>query len=71
LCPSAAVGATVALGTDYQFRFELAELAVGLERVTGPADHLLHAPTATRYVSNAVFTFGLDLVLGGKRGRRY
>jgi hypothetical protein len=71
LCPSAAVGATVALGTDYQFRFELAELAVGLERVTGPADHLLHAPTATRYVSNAVFTFGLDVVLGGKRSRRY
>jgi hypothetical protein len=71
ICPTVAVGATVALGPDYQFRFELADMAAGLQRVTGPADLLLHAPTGTRFVSNAVFTFGLDVVLAGKPGRRY
>jgi hypothetical protein len=61
----------VALGSDYRFRFELADLAVGFERLMAPADRLANAPTAIRYFSNLVFTMGLDVVLGGDPGRRY
>jgi hypothetical protein len=34
LCPTAAVGAMVALGDNYRFRFELADLAIGFERLS-------------------------------------
>lgn len=71
LCPTAALGASVALGDNYRFRFDLADLAVGFAHLTAPADHLAHAPTATNFFSNLVFTMSLDAVLGGTPGRRY
>jgi opacity protein-like surface antigen len=64
-------GAAVSLGSDYQFYFAVDDMGFQLERVTGPANHLAQAPTAARFFSNAVFSFGLDIVLGGRRGRRY
>ncbi len=63
-------GAAVSLGSDYQFWFAVDDMAFQFERVTGPANHLLQTPTVPRFFSNAVFSFGLDIVLGGKRGRR-
>ena len=64
-------GISVALGSGYQFWFSGGESRVQLVRLTGPADHLAHAPTGTRFFPNAIFAFGIDIVLGGKRGRRY
>jgi opacity protein-like surface antigen len=64
-------GAAVSLGSDYQFWFAVDDMGFQLERVTGPANHFAQTPTAPRFFSNAVFSFGLDIVLGGKRGRRY
>jgi opacity protein-like surface antigen len=64
-------GVAVSLESDYQFWFAVDDMNFHFERVTGPANHLAQAPTAPRFFSNAVFSFGLDIVLGGKRGRRY
>lgn len=64
-------GFSVALGPDYQFWFAGSAAHIQLARLTGPADRLAQAPSVVHFFSNGIFTFGLDLVLGGKRGRRY
>ena len=64
-------GFSVSLGPDYQFWFAGANARIQLARITGPADRLAHAPSDTRLFSNGIFSFGLDIVLGGKHGRRY
>ena len=67
----AAAGFTAALGASYQFRFEVRDLIVSLDRATGPADGLGNTPRASRYYHNLALTLGLDVVLEYKRGRRY
>jgi hypothetical protein len=67
----AAAGFTTPLGSGYQFRFEVRDAVVSLERVTGPANALATAPTASRYYHHFALILGLDVVLERKRGRRY
>jgi len=64
-------GATVALGSGYQFRLEVRDVIAGFERVTGAADNLGVPPTGTRYYHHFALSMGLDVVLEHKRGRRY
>lgn len=64
-------GLSISLGPDYQFWFAASDARIQLARLTGPADHLAQAPGELRFFSNGIFTFGIDIVLGGKRGRRY
>ncbi|HKE92175.1 MAG TPA: hypothetical protein VKB45_17710 [Gemmatimonadales bacterium] len=64
-------GFSISLGAGYQFWFAGTDAYIQLARLTGPADRLATAPSTTRFFSNAIFTFGVDIVLGGKRGRRY
>ena len=67
-----AAGFTTRLGPGYQFRMEVRDLLVPLERVTGVApQNTLQPPTATRVYHRVAFTIGLDVVLEQKRGRRY
>lgn len=74
---SIAIGATLgltltpALGSGYQLALDLSDTWLGLPVVAGPANTGAHAPTTTRYSRHTVFSLGLDLVLDGKRGRRY
>ena len=65
------VTVTTALGSGYQFALDLSDTWFGFPAVAGPANAVAHAPTTTRYTRHAVFSFGLDIVLGGRRGRRY
>jgi hypothetical protein len=67
----AALGFTTPLGTGYQFRFEVRDAIVSLERVTGAANALGTAPTASRTYHHFALTLGFDVVLERKRGRRY
>jgi hypothetical protein len=39
--------------------------------VTGPANDLAIAPTASKYYHHFALVMGLDIVLERKRGRRY
>lgn len=71
VAPQVAAGITARLGPGYQFRFELRDLLVPLQRVTGPADDLARAPIETRVHHRIALTLGLDVVLERKRGRRY
>jgi hypothetical protein len=64
-------GMTARVGPGYQFRFELRDAIVPLQRVTGPADQLGIAPATTRLYHHFALTLGLDVVLERKRGRRY
>ncbi len=68
-----AAGMTLRLGPGYQFRFELRDVLVPLQRVTGPAEiaNQLHAPSVTKVFHHAALIMGLDIVLEKKRGRRY
>jgi hypothetical protein len=66
-----AVGLVTPLGADYMGHVEVADLTAGFDVVTGPADRLAHAPRRSRVVRSLSLSFGLDIVLGGKRGRRY
>ena len=67
----AAAGFTAPLGASYQFRLEVRDLIVSLDRAIGPADGLGVTPHAARYYHNFALTLGLDVVLENKRGRRY
>jgi hypothetical protein len=79
LAPSAqvAAGFTTRLGPGYQFRFEVRDVLVPLDRVTGAAPVIgcgnacLQPPTETRIYHRIALTIGLDVVLEQKRGRRY
>lgn len=70
---SAQIGAgmTVRVTPGYQFRFEIRDAIVPLRVVTGPADALGRASSATRTYHHFALTLGLDVVLERKRGRRY
>ncbi|OLC04595.1 MAG: hypothetical protein AUH46_03915 [Gemmatimonadetes bacterium 13_1_40CM_70_15] len=50
---------------------DLSDTWFGFPAVAGPANAVAHAPTTTRYTRHAVFSLGLDIVLDGRRGRRY
>lgn len=65
-------GFTAALAPGYQLRWEIRDNIVGLDRVTGTTGaNFQHPPT--EYVFKHVFsvTFGFDVVLERRRGRRY
>ena len=55
----------------YQFRLEARDMITSFERVIGPANSALVAPTASRYYHHIGLTLGLDVVLEKARGRRY
>lgn len=66
-----AAGFTFALGPGYQARFDVRDVVVPLEEVTGPAGPTLVPPKATRYFHHFALTVGLNVILERKRGRRY
>lgn len=68
-----AVGLTTPVSKNggYQFRLEARDIITSFERVTGQANALLVAPTATRSYHHLSLTLALDIVLEKKRGRRY
>jgi hypothetical protein len=69
---SLAVGASMALGTGYRFRFEARDLIASLQMPTGPANPangLAPVGSAVRHIP--VFTAGIDVILERRRGRRY
>ena len=67
-----AVGVTARLSPGYQFRFELRNLPVPLDRVTGAAPlTTLEPPKGTHAYNRIALTVGLDVILEKKRGRRY
>jgi hypothetical protein len=71
LTAQAAAGFTARLSPGYQFRFELRDVLMPLEHVTGPADNLGRVSTATRVHHRVALTLGLDVILEKTRGRRY
>jgi hypothetical protein len=66
-----AAGFSTPLGPGYQFRFELRDQLIQLERLTGPGSAAGPSPTATKFYHHASLVLGLDVVLERKRGRRY
>jgi hypothetical protein len=66
-----AAGLTARLSPGYQFRFEVRDILVPLERVTGSASDNLQPPTDTKVFHRVALTLGLDVVLERKPGRRY
>lgn len=67
----ASAGFTEKLGPGYQFRFEIQDVLIPLEYLTGPANDLGVAPTSTKVLQRLSLRIGLDVVLEQKRGRRY
>jgi len=70
----AALGFTRPISPGYQFRWEVRDLIIPLNRLTGPATPVSGAivgPTATRLYHHFSLILGLDVVLEKKRGRRY
>lgn len=66
-----AAGFTTPLGPGYQFRLELRDRVVSLERLTGNANALGIGPTDTRFEHRIELALGLDIVLEQRRPRRY
>jgi hypothetical protein len=66
-----AAGFTEKLGPGYQFRIEVQDALIPLQRLTGPANDLDQAPTSTKVFHRLSLRIGLDVVLEQKRGRRY
>ena len=61
-------------GEEGQFRLEVRDVLLALPAVTGPADALAEHPvpsTRLRLAHRAMLAFGIDVVLGGTRLRRY
>ncbi len=71
LMVGAAAGFTSPLGPGYQFRLEVRDVMVSLDRLVGPANGLGIGPVAARSYHHIALTLGLDIVLEKKRGRRY
>jgi hypothetical protein len=67
----AAAGFTTPLGPGYQFRLEVRDAVLSLDRLIGPANALGTGPAASRTYHHFALTLGLDVVLERKRGRRY
>jgi hypothetical protein len=67
------VGFTAALGRGYQLRWELRDNIVGLDKVTGPTFGTPNQepPHSRSYQHVWSVTFGFDVVLERRRGRRY
>lgn len=67
------VGFTAALGRGYQLRWEVRDNIVGTDKVTGPTFGTpnLEPPHKLNYKHVWSVTFGFDVVLERKRGRRY
>lgn len=69
---SAGFGLATSPRHGYQFRFEARMTGVPLAVVSGPTDGIsLEPPTANRWVWIPTLTFGVDIVLEKRRGRRY
>ncbi len=66
-----AVGMTTRITPGYQFRLEIHDALIPLQRAAGPAGTTLQPPKATRTYHHLLLTMGLDVVLEKKRGRRY
>jgi len=64
-------GFTARLSPGYQFRIELQDAILPLERLIGPANDFGQAPHETKIYHHIGLTVGLDVVLEHKRGRRY
>jgi hypothetical protein len=70
----AALGFTRPISPGYQFRWEVRDLVVPLNRLIGPAtagQGAIIGPTASRLYHHFSLILGLDVVLEKKRGRRY
>lgn len=67
------VGFTAALGRGYQLRWEIRDNIVGLDRVTAPTFGTPNLEPAHKVGYQHVWsvTFGFDVVLERRRGRRY
>jgi hypothetical protein len=67
------VGFTAALGRGYQLRWEIRDNITGIETVTGPTfgSPNVEPPHKTAYKHVFSVTFGFDVVLERRRGRRY
>ncbi len=66
-----AAGLSQALGSGYQIRLEVRDDFFALERVTGPANALGQAATATRWYHHLALTIGVGIVFDRRRTRRY
>lgn len=66
-----AAGFTEKLGPGYQFRLEVQDAMIPLQRLTGPANDFAQAPTSAKLFHRLSLRLGLDVVLEQKRGRRY
>jgi hypothetical protein len=64
-------GFTAHMSPGYQFRMELQDAIVPLERLIGPANDFGQAPHETKIYHHIGLTIGLDVVLEHRRGRRY
>jgi hypothetical protein len=67
----AGAGITSVLGAGTQFHLDVGRAWLSFPAVTGPADRFGRAPAGRRRISEVVFSFGVDFVLDGRRGRRY
>ncbi len=67
----AAAGFTSPLGPGYQFRFEVRDVVLSLDRLIGPANALGIGPKGARTYHHVALRLGVDVVLERKRGRRY
>ena len=65
------VGFTARVSPGYQFRMELQDAILPLERLIGPANDFGQAPHESKIYHHLGLTVGLDVVLEHKRGRRY
>lgn len=66
-----AAGFTSPLSPGYQFRLELRDGIVSMDRLAGPVNALGNGPIASRYYHHLALTLAFDVVLERKRGRRY
>jgi len=66
-----AAGFTARVAPGYQFRFEVRDAILPLQRLIGPANEFGAAPHDTQVYHHIGFAVGLDVVLEQRRGRRY
>jgi hypothetical protein len=66
-----AAGLTQAIGRGYHLRLEVHDDYFAPERVTGPANSLGGAPTATRWYHHVSLAIGFDIIFDRRRARRY
>lgn len=64
-------GFTARISPGYQFRVEVQDAMVPLERLIGPANDFGQAPHETKVYHHIGLIIGLDIVLEHRRGHRY